>query len=350
MPSVSRPRAQTRAPVRAWIQAPSDVGLERRPSVFTSSKGYEDERKPETGLRGLGVDLRVSLDKRHAAVPPRRELPHLQDRVPSELRSDRVRHPGLPGHRVALAACGGPLRRSPADALLVARRHPLHVRRPPHHVGRVELPRARRGRVPPRHRILGLSSRVVTRRAHGLGRAARARSIALPGRRQRRGGAGSTGRGGRRLAVGPPRPRGLLAARPGLHLHSGRGGALVPPPWPLAPRGEPRPAVARGRGPLAGPSRRLDGGAPRAHLLEVHLPGELHELLHVLSDAPLRRLRTERPAAPLRAARGGGLRNVRRRPAGRPLRSQAGHLVLDPGRPSVHARPALRPVSSAPAP
>ena len=80
-----------------------------------------------------------------------------------------------------------------------------------------------------------------------------------------------------------------------------------------------------------------------AGLLQVLLPGEPHELLHVLPDREVRRLGAAVAAAPLPLPRARWRSGTLRRRAGRrPDRPQGGDLGLDPRRPAVHAGAALR--------
>ena len=86
------------------------------------------------------------------------------------------------------------------------------------------------------------------------------------------------------------------------------------------------------------------GGAGGADLLEVHLPGEPHELLYLLSDQPLPGLSIATRAQylpvlfPLRRRR----RHDHRRTAGRSLRPQVRDLDFHPWRRAVHPRAAVR--------
>ena len=70
---------------------------------------------------------------------------------------------------------------------------------------------------------------------------------------------------------------------------------------PVAAHSAPAPATAR-PALLAGQGAPGARRADRADLLQVLLPGEHHQLLHVLPDPPLRRLGAERPAPPLRSS------------------------------------------------
>ena len=79
-----------------------------------------------------------------------------------------------------------------------------------------------------------------------------------------------------------------------------------------------------------------------ADLLEVFLPREPDQLLHVLSDHQVPRLGAERAAAPLPLSRRRRRRNDPRRPDWRSNRPQAGHLGLDPRRAPVLTAAAAR--------
>ena len=134
------------------------------------------------------------------------------------------------------------------------------------------------------HRLGGVPSGILARRAHGLGRPARPGAVAVPGRRQRRLGARPAARGVHRAAAA------ASAASPGSRLLALLGIVVLMASAagtqhhglarlaPRAARGRRRAAVSATRG------ARRDRGAAGADLLEVFLSGEPHQLLHLLSD------------------------------------------------------------------
>ena len=87
--------------------------------------------------------------------------------------------------------------------------------------------------------------------------------------------------------------------------------------------------------------RRAIADSGRADLFEILLSVEHHQLLHLLSDAPLRLADADRADLSVRLPRRLGGRHVLRRPDRRPVRPQARHLGLDPRRAAVHAGAAL---------
>ena len=99
---------------------------------------------------------------------------------------------------------------------------------------------------------------------------------------------------------------------------------------------------AGGVGAAAAAGDRGDRRARGSRLLEVHLPDEPDELLHLLPDRALRRQRAGRAAPALRLPRRRRRRHLRRRPGRRPGRAQGGDLGLDPRRAAVLAGAPLR--------
>ena len=110
--------------------------------------------------------------------------PMLKDELLAVVRPDRPDHADLSDHRVAAATARRHLHRQASEAVFAAGRHGLHAGRPAADVDRAELRRAAAGRGAGRLRVVGVSSGIVAGRAHGLGRPARTRAVAVPGGRQ----------------------------------------------------------------------------------------------------------------------------------------------------------------------
>ena len=123
------------------------------------------------------------------------------------------------------------------------------------------------------------------------------------------------------------------------HRSADGGGTLVQKlrPW----RAESRTVGGRSLGAAGGPGPPRHRGARRLDLLQVLLPVEHHQLLHFLSDAPLRAADGEGAALPVRLPRLRCGRNFRRRPDRRPHRPEARHLGVDPRRAALHPGAAL---------
>ena len=82
--------------------------------------------------------------------------------------------------------------------------------------------------------------------------------------------------------------------------------------------------------------------AAGADLLQVLLPGEHHQLLHLLSDRPLPRLGAQLADAPVRVPRLGRARHACSADRWATARPQVHHLGLDPRRAALHAAAAAR--------
>ena len=174
--------------------------------------------------------------------------------------------------------------------------------RAPAALGGPQLSRAAPLRGVRRARLGGLPSGVLARGPHGLGRAARARAVAVPGRGEHRVGDRSAGGRVHRAAPRAVERRVVLSVAALLaiavlfrvgrwYLRQRADGGLVPDS-----RGADSPRLS-----AQGPPRA--GGPDHADLLQVHLPGEHHQLLHVLPDPQVRRVGAERPAPSLRLPR-----------------------------------------------
>ena len=297
------------------------------------------------GATALPVLLAISFchllnDMMQALLPAM--YPMLKASFALDFTPDRPDHPHVPAHGLAAAAADRALHRPSPQAVLADARHGVHARGAGMPLGGPELSRpdrlrrargarARRSSIPESSRV----ARMASGGRHGL-----AQSLFQVG--------GNTG-----SAIGPlvaafiVLPRGqssvawfsvaaLLAIavlwRVGrwYQHHRARVAAIRADARPGSSDALARPGAARAR------------CADRADLLQVRLPHEHLELLHLLSDPPLRHGRPERAAPPVRLPGRGGRRHHHRRPGGRPVRPEAGDLVLDPRRPAVHARPAVR--------
>ena len=245
----------------------------------------------KTAYRRIVVDLLLSLDKRHVAVAPARRSTRRSRPTFTSLRADRSRHARLPAHGIAPAARRRPLGRSPADCPSRCRGHAVHLCRLAHPVPARELRGPARGRVRSGDGLLGVPPGVVARGAHGVGWApGLAQSLFQVG--------GNVGLGARarwRAAIIVVRwgRQGWAPSRcsrwsPPPSCRASGSGTGVMACGGRQPRGA-RASVAPARrspGRVSGIDRR----PPGAHLLEVRLPGGVHQLLHVLSHASVRRL------------------------------------------------------------
>ena len=83
-------------------------------------------------------------------------------------------------------------------------------------------------------------------------------------------------------------------------------------------------------------------GAPGADLLQVLLPGEHHQLLHLLPHRSLPRLGAQRAAAAVRLSRLRRARRLHWRPTGGSAGREIHHLGLDPRCAALHAAAAAR--------
>ena len=97
------------------------------------------------------------------------------------------------------------------------------------------------------------------------------------------------------------------------------------------PARPPRPGGDPGLAPAARQGHRRDHGDPDPAVLEERLYVQPELVLHVLPDPEIPPFGPERAIHAVRVPRRGGGRHLRRRPDRRPLRPQAGDLVLDPG-------------------
>ena len=193
-----------------------------------------------------------------------------------------------------------------------------------------------------RHGLLGVPSGVLARGPHGLRRPARPGAVAVPGRRQlsarrsaRCSRPSSCCRAASRASPGSP-----LAALLGM-LVLFKVGPLVQGAWPGATAAR---AATGQRRACARPQARAPRhrGAAGADFLEVFLPRQHHQLLHLLSDRPFPAVGAACAAAPVHLPRRRRGRHHHRRPARRPLRAQVRDLGLDPRRTALHPAAAAR--------
>ena len=200
-----------------------------------------------------------------------------------------------------------------------------------------------------RRRLVGLSSGVVARRAHGVRRTARPGAVGVPGRRQRR--IVDRARCSRRSSS---LPRGqpsiawcsLLALLAMVVALAGRRLVSAHRRTRRTRRGRSGCATAAAPASVAAARRLVDRDPRGADLLEVLLPGEPEQLLHVLSDQQVPRLGADGADRSVHLPRRGGRRHDPRRADRRSLRPQAGDLGVDPRRPAVHAAAAATPICS----
>ena len=192
--------------------------------------------------------------------------------------------------------------------------------------------------------LVGLPPRILARGAHGVGRAARARAVALPGRRQRRlgararcwprsswcrAGSGSIAWFSVAALVGDRRCCGGSAAGTSAHRRAD-GTARAP---------------SRTRRCRRCPARRVVLAHRDARALIFSKYFYLASLTSYYTFYLIDRFGVSVQNAqihPVRVPRRGGGRHHRRRAGRRPLRPQVRDLVLDPRRAAVHARAALR--------
>ncbi len=111
----------------------------------------------------------------------------------------------------------------------------------------------------------------------------------------------------------------------------------------------PRPGAPGGRAEAGGPGRDPESQGGRRHrratgpgVLQVLLPGQHHQLLHLLPDREVPPVGGVGPAAPLRLPRRGGGGDDRRRTDRGQVRAQIRDLVFGAGRAALHPAPAPR--------
>src|SRR3954467_2248011 len=136
------------------------------------------------GGRGAGGDQRVAPAERHTAVADSVDLSAAEAVAAPELFADRPDHADPAAHRVAAAAGGRDVHRSPADAVLAGVRHGVLADRPAAVGGGAHARSDAVRRGADGDRLVDLPPGVVAHRADVVRRAARPRPIGLPGRRQ----------------------------------------------------------------------------------------------------------------------------------------------------------------------
>ena len=270
--------------------------------------------------------------------------PILKSSLRLELLADRADRADAAADRVAAAAGRRDVTRPAADAVLAGRRDGVFAGRPAAAVGRRARSATISGRRRPRRdRLVDLPSR-----SHRASRGwRRAGGTVLPSRCFRSA-AISDRRSVRCCAAFVVVPHGqaslawcaviavvamvlLLQVGHWSAHHRPRGDASR-----AARRWEPRPGLSR---------RRVIGALLVLAVLifsKLLLPRQPEQLLHLLSDQPLRRVGAERAAAPVRVPRRGGGGNDSRRTDRRSHRAEVGDLGIDPRRLPVHLRAAVR--------
>ena len=266
--------------------------------------------------------------------------PMLKESFGLELRADRPDHADLPGHRVAAAAAGRHLYRQAAAAVLAGDRHGFHADRPVAAVARRQLRAAAGRRGADRHGLVGVPSGILARRAHGVGRTARPRAIAVPGRRQCR--LGDRAAAGRvhRDAARPDRASPGSRSRRWSRSSCWRIGG-----WYRAHAPLPRNGAAARRRRRTLPRRTV---VVTMAILGALIFSKYFYLASLTSyytfypDGKIPCERAERAAASVRVPRRGRRRHDPRRPDRRSHRPQVRDLGLDPRRAAVHAAAAAR--------
>ena len=290
-------------------------------------------------LRDSCQHQRLPSVERHDAVVAARHFSDPEEQLRPRFRTDRIDRAGESAHGVAAAARRRDVHGPPSTPVLPGRRHELHARRSAAARNDGDVRAAAPGSGARRRRLVGISPRVVTDRTPRVGRTARVRSIVLPdGRQPRLLNRPVTRRVHRPaprpaehrlvLAGGSRRDRDSVARRPMVFAASGH--------WRRQTVGgcdayvEPSPGVAG------------DGRADRARLLEIRLPVESGQLLHVLPHSQIRPLGAKRAAAPVRLPCRRRDWHLRRRPGRRSHRPQVRDLGIDPGRAAFQPGAALR--------
>ena len=327
-----RPRRTGAEALYESVRSPGCGAAARRPLIR--------RRRPADRLSGHLRDRVLPHAQRHDAVASAGDLSEPEEDLRSRFRPYRAGHPHLPGDLVAAAAARRPLHRQARRAVRAADRDDRDVPGTPA-AGVREFLCAASGRCGDgRHRLVGVPSGEFARGAYGGGAAARFRAIHVPVGRQHRHGARRAGRGLHRRRRRAARHRLVLRDGGDRDPRAVPRRPLVQASWPGAREEGERRAGERGAAAGCGCARARH--PRRADLLEVRLSREPVELLHVLSHREIPSVGAECAAAsvPVPGRRRGG--NGDGRAARRPLRAQAAHLVLDPGRAAVHARAALR--------
>ena len=180
------------------------LDLETRPEFHRVHRDPGARHDVRGAVRG---QLLPSVE-RHDAIADVGDLSAAQRKPGAELRAGRSHLGDLSADRVDAAAGGRLFERQAADAVLAAGFDGLHDGRACRVVAEPHLCAADLRRSPRRSRLGDLPSRIIARRAHGVGRPVRTGAIAVPGRRQFRPGARTAdgGRDRRDLRAGAPSP------------------------------------------------------------------------------------------------------------------------------------------------
>src|SRR5208337_2557081 len=142
-------------------------------------------RHRTNALHNLGSDQLFALSQRHDSVLDRCDLSFAEERVSSELRTDRGDHAHLPGLCVGAAAAHRRIYRQAPQTAFAERGHGLHADRPGDLGAGSELRVGPGGGRIRRRRLGDLSPRVLTHRPPRLRRAPRPGAVDIPSRRQR---------------------------------------------------------------------------------------------------------------------------------------------------------------------
>ena len=174
----------------------------------------------------------------------------------------------------------GSYTRQASEAVFAARRHGLHACRTVADVGRAQLRRAAGGGGTGRLRFVGVPSGIVAGGAHGVGRTARARAVAVSGRRQCGFVARPAARRVDRDSARPAQHRVVFGGRARRDRRADADRPLVQG----ASVGEEGAQRRRSRHAVAQQGHVRNGRADPAGVLEVFLSGQHQQLLHLLSD------------------------------------------------------------------
>src|SRR6266404_5303369 len=292
-------------------------------------------RRLENSFQGFAGDQLLSFAERHSAVAAAGHLSPVAGYLPFRLWPDRADLIHDYVHGFVVAAARGVVHRPAPQAKFPGDRHGYYA----HWAGG--------------YRVVGLSSGVVPRGAHGVRRAARDGAIVVSGRWKRRIGVGAAARDV------------YSAARPAQHCVVFVCGAAGDHPaggdWRLGKKTPGRAgAITRGaarcarhfnachlgrdaaRAFAAEKDRVVAGHFGGADVFQIFLSCESRFLLHVLLDGQVSRVHSKRGNSFVRVSRRRGRGNVFWRAGGRPHGAQSGDLVFDSRRSALHADTALR--------
>ncbi|MNF54257.1 hypothetical protein D3C84_356820 [compost metagenome] len=157
-------------------QSPPSGHFSRVCDITEQSLGHAHHRRGGAG----------AFDQRPDSVRAAVDLSDAQGQLWPDLHPGRPDYLDLPAHRLAVAAVGRLLHRSPPQALSAANGHDLHPDRYSDDVSGRQFSVDPAGGGADRHRLLDLSPGSFPCGATGLGRALRSGAVDLPGRWQRR--------------------------------------------------------------------------------------------------------------------------------------------------------------------